>query len=192
MSPADVPARPAPAPLPLPGAGHARSRLRAAWASDDANAAHAAGHELADGLAPDARLAWGAAVLALLASLAPVPIAGVERALAIAGNPTRWPEGHDLALALGARQRRATRAFGERSPRALLAGMAECVAQLAYAAAGGLAPFGGDPAARLTTLARAAVEGAHDPALEARTWRMLSAHLRDGATDEGEARGAHA
>lgn len=159
----------------VPGVGDARARLRAAWVG---GAPDEAGRALAAALDPDARPRWGADVLALLAAQAPAPIAGVVAAVALAGERARWPEAHDLALALDAQARRAERTHGAESPRALLLGVAACVARLAYASAGGLAPFAGDPAGRLTTLVRALVERASDPALEARAWRTLSAAYR--------------
>lgn len=167
-------------PLALPGAGDLRARLRAAWAGADAGAPAATGRALAATLAPADRTRWAATVLDAVAGLAPAPIAGVGQAIALAAAPARWPEAHDLALTLDAQARRAARTHGPDAPRTLLLGMAASVAQLAYASAGGLAPFDGEPAARLTTLARALVERAHDPALEARVWRTLAAPLRDG------------
>lgn len=172
---ADVVAATPPVLDAVPGVGDARARLRAAWVG---GAPHEAGLALAAALDADARPRWGADVLALLAVQSPAPIAGVAAAVALAGERARWPEGHDLALALDAQARRAERTHGADSPRALLLGIAACVAQLAYASAGGFAPFDGDPAGRLTTLARALVERARDPALEGRAWRTLSAAYR--------------
>lgn len=158
---------PAPVPVPLPGIGDWRADLRMRWAAGDAEGS---GRALAAMLPPAERARWAAAVLALLAPLGS-HAAGVDAALALAHDESRWAEAHDLALALGRRARRAT------DVRAALHGLAECVAQLAYAAAGGLAPFDEGAAGRVAAIARALVERAADPALEGRVWRALSAHV---------------